>query len=27
VKAWLYRGREALAIALSEGIAGEATDA
>jgi RNA polymerase sigma-70 factor, ECF subfamily len=27
VKAWLYRGREALAVALSEGIAGEATDA
>jgi RNA polymerase sigma-70 factor, ECF subfamily len=27
VKAWLYRGREGLAIALSEGVAGEATDA
>jgi RNA polymerase sigma-70 factor, ECF subfamily len=27
VKAWLYRGREQLATALSEGIAGEATDA
>jgi RNA polymerase sigma-70 factor, ECF subfamily len=27
VKAWLHRGREALAIALSDGIAGEATDA
>ena len=27
VKAWLYRGREQLASALSEGIAGEATDA
>jgi RNA polymerase sigma-70 factor, ECF subfamily len=27
VKAWLHRGREALAIALREGVAGEATDA
>jgi RNA polymerase sigma-70 factor (ECF subfamily) len=27
VKAWLYRGREALAIALRDGIAPEVTDA
>jgi RNA polymerase sigma-70 factor, ECF subfamily len=27
VKAWLYRGREALAIALRDGIPGEGTDA
>lgn len=27
VKAWLHRGREALAMALSDGIAGEVTDA